>query len=157
MGVTPSEPIDPDADDSAAASFSAVVRADADLLLVIAAGGALGALARWALITAWPHRPETFAWSTWTINVLGSFLLGVLTVLVARRWGSRRYVRPFLGVGVLGGFTTFSTYLLDARGTAFAPAPLIAVGYLVGSVVVGLLAAWGGLTITRRLVPERVG
>lgn len=149
------EPIDPDSDDTGSSSFGEAMRAEVDVLAVIAVGGALGAVARWALIVAWPHAPAAFAWSTWTINVTGSFALGVLTVLVARLRSPHRYLRPFLGVGVLGGFTTFSTYLLDARTNVAASAPLVAVAYLIGSVAVGLLAAWAGLTTARRVLPER--
>src|SRR6476661_3436681 len=75
---------------------------------VVAAGGALGAVARWALAEALPHEAGSFPWSTWVTNVLGCFLIGVLMVVVVERWPDRRLVRPFFGTGILGGFTTFS-------------------------------------------------
>ncbi len=56
-----------------------------------------------------------FPWATFVENVTGAFALGVLVVLAFARWPRSRYLRPFLGVGVLGGFTTFSTYALDIR------------------------------------------
>ena len=64
-------------------------------------------------------------------------------------WSPSRYVRPFLGVGVLGGFTTFSTYMLDIRGLVVADAGAIAAVYLFGSVVVGLAAVWLGIATAR--------
>lgn len=152
------EPVDPDAGAAASAtpkSLRQLAAGNGDVLAAIAAGGAIGSLARWSLIEAWPHPASAFATSTWTINVVGAFALGVLTVLVGTRFAGSRLVRPFFGVGVLGGFTTFSTYLLDARTAAWAGAPQVAILYLFGSALVGFVAAWAGLEITRRAVGER--
>jgi len=120
-----------------------------DILLVIAAGGALGSLARWALGEALPGERDSFPWATFLENVSGGFALGVLMVFVVDVWSPSRYVRPFLGVGVLGGFTTFSTYMLDIRGLVVADAGAIAAVYLFGSVVVGLAAVWLGIATAR--------
>jgi CrcB protein len=127
-----------------------LVRRDADLLPVIAAGGALGALARWGMAHALPA--TGFAWSTVATNVLGCALIGALMALMVDRWSGTRYLRPFLGVGVLGGFTTFSTNQLDIHrlladgriGVAF----LYAAVTLIGSV----LAVWAGLVATRQVL-----
>lgn len=128
---------------------------------MISAGGALGSLARWALGEALPHDAGDLPWSTMTANVSGSLLLGLLAALLAEVWPSRRYLRPFLGVGLLGGYTTFSTYMLDTRGLLAAGRPGLAAGYLAGTVLVGLLAVFAGvlvgrssLAVTRRL-PRR--
>jgi protein CrcB len=86
------------------------------LLGVIALGGGLGAIARYSLTTLLPTRPGQFPWGTFTIKVLGCFLIGVLMVLITEVWSAHRLVRPFLGVGILGGFTTFSTYVEEIRG-----------------------------------------
>ncbi len=129
-----------------------------DILAVISAGGVLGSLARWALSLALMHRPGSFAWSTFAVNMLGSFLLGVLMVLVSDVW-SPRYLRPFLGVGVLGGFTTFSTYMLDVHDQIAAGRLGTAGIYLAASLLGGLLSVWLGLRVTRpvaaRLVARR--
>ena len=93
------------------------------VLAAVAAGGVLGAVARYGLTTAIPHRPGGFAWATFGINVTGCLLIGVLMVLVEEVWTGRRLLRPFLGVGVLGGFTTFSTYTLDASQSVASGAP----------------------------------
>jgi CrcB protein len=118
------------------------------VLGAISAGGVLGALARYGLSTAWPHAPGTFPWATWTINVSGCFLIGVLMVLIARRWPARRLIRPFFGVGILGGYTTFSTAVVDVQHTAPAPALL----YLAGTLAGALLAVWAGTVLTERVV-----
>ena len=86
----------------------------------------------------WPHDPSQIAWSTFAVNVAGGFLLGLLMVFVSDVWPPHRYVRPFLGVGVLGGFTTFSTYMLDTHAIFVAGRPSIALLYLVGT-----RSSWG--------------
>ena len=122
------------------------------MLLVIAAGGALGSLARYALERAMPHSsPGDFAWATFLTNVSGCLLIGVLMWLVVEVWEPRRYARPFLGVGVLGGFTTFSTYAVEAQGMARAGAWGTAGLYVVASVVLGVLAVRVGQGLGRLL------
>ena len=127
----------------------------ADILAVIALGGALGSLARWGVAEAVPHERGGFAWSTLVTNVVGSVLLGVLMVLVLEVWPPTRLVRPFLGVGVLGGFTTFSTYTLDTTDMLRAGNPAAAAAYLFGTLAAGLLAAWLGMTLTRAWLERR--
>jgi CrcB protein len=119
---------------------------------VVAAGGALGTVARWALAEALPHDAGRFPWSTSITNVVGCFLVGVLMVMVVRRYPERTLVRPFLGTGILGGFTTFSTYVVDTRTLTAADRPVVAAAYLVGTLVVGLMAVVAGLRVTERLV-----
>lgn len=130
----------------------AVLAEHAHLGPVIAVGGALGSLARWAVAQAAPHRADQFAWSTLAVNVLGSLLLGLLMAAVLTIWSHTRFVRPFLGVGVLGGFTTFSTYVLDERGLLAAGHPLPALLYAGATVALGLLAVLAGLGTGRVLI-----
>jgi CrcB protein len=120
-----------------------------DVALVIAVGGAVGGAARWAMNEAIPPTPGRFPWSTFIENVAGCLLLAALLVLLVEVLQPHRYVRPFLGVGVLGGFTTFSTYTNDARlllADGYVPTALV---YLVATLVAGLLATWLGLTLAR--------
>ncbi|UDY24034.1 fluoride efflux transporter FluC [Nocardioides sp. Kera G14] len=131
-----------------------LIRANADLLPVIALGGALGSLGRWGLAEALPHDPEDFAWATWLANIAGAFLLGLLMAFVLERWSHHRYTRPFLGVGVLGGFTTFSTWMLDTRAELVSR-PLIALSYVVATLLCGLVAVTAGLALGRRLAAPR--
>ena len=79
-------------------------------------------------------------------------LIGVLMVLVIERWPEHALVRPFFGTGILGGFTTFSTYVVDTRTLVAADHPALAATYLLGTLVVGLLAVVAGLRITERVV-----
>ena len=126
-----------------------------DILLVVALGGALGSLARHAVTEAAPRSPWHIPWGTWVANVSGAFLLGVLMVLVLDVWPPSRYLRPFLGVGVLGGYTTFSAYMLDTRvllADGHLPAAL---GYLFGTLLAGLAAAVAGTLLARALVRPR--
>jgi len=118
-------------------------RARADVLAVVAAGGALGAVARDALERAFPHRAAGFPWATFAINVSGCLLIGALMVGIAQL-PAHRLARPFLGIGVLGGFTTFSTQAVEARQAAAAGAAVLTAGYLAGTLVAALLAVWVG-------------
>lgn len=133
-----------------------LLRANADLLPVIALGGVLGSLARWGVAEAIPHRPDQFAWATFIVNVTGSLLLGLLMAFVLDVWSHHRYTRPFLGVGVLGGYTTFSTWMLDTRGQ-LVDRPAVAAAYVVGTLAVGMLAVTAGLVGGRVLIDARNG
>jgi|SRR5690348_17305671 CrcB protein len=128
---------------------------NADILAVIALGGALGSVARWGLGRLVPHHPGQLPWSTLVENVSGALVLGVLTVLMIEVWPPSRLVRPFLGVGVLGGFTTFSTYMLDTQDLLRAGRPATALGYLFATLVLGLLASWVGVTVARAATEAR--
>jgi fluoride exporter len=129
---------------------------DLDVVGVIAVGGALGSVARYGLQRAVPHDdPASFAWATFVTNVLGCLLIGLLMWFVLEVWGARRYARPFLGVGLLGGFTTFSTYAVEAQGMARADAWGTAAAYVVLSVVLGLLAVRSGYWLGRLLATAR--
>ncbi|MFI5955252.1 fluoride efflux transporter FluC [Cryptosporangium sp. NPDC051539] len=125
------------------------------VLGAVSAGGVLGALARYGISTAWPHGPDQFAWSTLVVNVSGCFLIGVLMVVVTEVYPQRTLLRPFLGVGFLGGFTTFSTYVVDAGRNATAGAAAVGLVYLAVTVVAALVAVWAGSGITGWLVARR--
>lgn len=120
------------------------------VLLAVAAGGVAGSLGRWGLGVAAPPGPGAVPWATLTVNVVGAFLLGLLMVLVTDVWPDQRYVRPFWGVGVLGGFTTFSAYTVELRGLLAAGDAALAAGYLVGTLLLGLAAVTAGLALGRR-------
>jgi CrcB protein len=136
----------------------APANADVALLPVlgaVSAGGVLGALARYGVATAWPHPASGFPWSTFVVNVTGCLLIGVLMVIVTEVRPHRRLVRPFLGVGVLGGYTTFSTYIVDIHKAAAAGAPWIALGYLAATLIAAVLAVAAGSSLTSLLVRSR--
>jgi CrcB protein len=120
------------------------------VLGAIALGGAIGALARYGLAEAMPHRAGAFPWSTFLTNVSGCLLIGVLLVVITEVRTVHPLGRPFLGTGVLGGFTTFSTFAVDTE-RLLGDHPLTAVAYFFGTVVAALLAVQTGVIVTRRL------
>ncbi|SBT42284.1 CrcB protein [Micromonospora auratinigra] len=143
--------VDPDVDLRVPADRRELAAHPAAVLGTIAAGGALGALARAGVQTAFPHPPAGFGWATFGVNVTGCLLIGALmAVLTARPAGP--LVRPFLGVGVLGGFTTFSTYVVDVRQAVAAGAPGTALAYLAATVLLALPAVVAGDAVAGRLL-----
>ncbi|MGH3329998.1 MAG: fluoride efflux transporter CrcB [Nocardioidaceae bacterium] len=123
-----------------------------DILLVISAGGALGSLARWAVGELLPWTGVGFPWATFVENVSGAFALGLLMVFVLEVWPPGRYVRPFVGVGLLGGYTTFSTYMLETRDLITNDRAPLAMVYLFGTLGVGLVGVWSGIVLARTAV-----
>ncbi|TDV44846.1 fluoride efflux transporter FluC [Actinophytocola oryzae] len=121
------------------------------LLAVIALGGALGAVTRYGLAEAIPDGP----FAIWVVNVSGCLLIGVLMVFVTDVWPAQRYVRPFLGVGFLGGYTTFSTAMVDVRDLTEAGRAGLGLLYLGGTVLAAVVAVAVGWYATRALVVRR--
>jgi CrcB protein len=144
--------MDPDVDLHLALERAELRPSPVPVLAAISAGGVLGALARYGLATAWAHHPTGFPWATWTINVTGSFLIGVLMVLIARRWPERRLIRPFFGVGVLGGYTTFSTSVVDVQQAAAHGAYGVALVYLAATLVGAVVAVCAGTALAEAAV-----
>jgi fluoride exporter len=128
-----------------------------DVLAVIAAGGVLGAEARYGVGVLLPHAPGTWPWSTLLINASGCILIGVLIVVITELRGAHRLVRPFLGVGVLGGYTTFSTATVEALTLISDGHPGTAIGYLVASPVLAVLGCATGAVTTRILAGRSPG
>ncbi|HEY8478253.1 MAG TPA: CrcB family protein [Spirillospora sp.] len=126
-----------------------IPRAPWTTLGAISAGGMIGALARYGIGEAFPHRPDAFAWATWGVNVTGCLLMGVLMVALTEVWTAHRLIRPFLGVGALGGFTTFSAYAVDAQRALEAGAAATGLLYLVSTPVAALGAVYAGAALTR--------
>jgi CrcB protein len=122
------------------------------VLAVVALGGALGATLRYAATLAWPARPGAFPWTVFWVNVTGCALIGVLMVLVAELRTAHPLVRPFLGTGVLGGFTTFSTYAVDITHLLDAHRAATALAYAAGTMAAALAAVALAAGLTRRVV-----
>lgn len=120
--------------------------------LALAAGGALGTLARVGLLALFP--PQTGAWPTavFVANLLGALLLGLLLARVQRSDAPPWLRSPLFATGALGSFTTFSNLTWDVAA-AVATAPLLAAGYAAASLTLGLSAAaagwWLGSRVTR--------
>ncbi|MFI6758173.1 fluoride efflux transporter CrcB [Micromonospora sp. NPDC050417] len=125
-----------------------------DVVAAVALGGALGSAARYGVGVAWPTPPGHLPWATLVINLTGSALLGVLMGFVTARIAPHRLLRPFLGTGVLGGYTTFSTYAVETRGLLDTGRPLLAAGYVFGTLAGALAAVWLGGWLVARIGPK---
>lgn len=119
------------------------------VLPVIAAGGMLGASARYGAARLWPTPEDATPWTTLGVNAAGCLLIGVLMVFVVEVGGAHPLLRPFAGVGVLGGFTTFSTYAVDTVTLVQAGRPGVALGYWAGTLLVALVAVVAGVVLAR--------
>ncbi|MFE0653166.1 fluoride efflux transporter CrcB [Streptomyces sp. NPDC059534] len=135
------------------------LRAELPVVAAVAAGGALGACARYGLALAWPTPDGAFPWTTLTVNATGCALLGVLMVLLTEGdTPPHPLLRPFLGPGFCGGFTTFSTYALDTERLLDAGDPARGLLYLGGTALTSLAAVWAGTAATRAArSPARTG
>jgi fluoride exporter len=148
-------PLDPDVDLHDEGQRRELLHHHPLVLGAIAAGGVIGSEARYGLDRAIPHQPGTWPWATLIINISGSLLIGALMAALARSARPPRVTRTFLGVGILGGFTTFSTYAVDLRELLAHHHPGAAAAYLLVTLVAGILAAAIGLTVTRSVLPQR--
>jgi CrcB protein len=124
------------------------VRSELPVVAAVSLGGGLGALARYGVGLLVPTEPGRFPWGTFGINVLGCLLIGMLMVVATELVRTHRLVRPFLGVGVLGGFTTFSTYSVESL--RLLPDVGLVVAYLLGTLVAAILAVMTGVWLVRR-------
>jgi fluoride exporter len=115
----------------------------------IAVGGVAGSLARYGLGVVFPRDPGGWPWATWGINVTGCLLIGVLMALLSEVWTGQRLLRLFLGAGVLGGFTTFSTAMLDVQQLVEEGAAGLGLLYLAGTVAAAMIAVITGSGTTR--------
>ena len=122
-------------------------------LLIVAAGGALGAVARYG-VGVWTQRllpTAQWPWATLTVNVVGGLLMGVLAGWLAFRGGANsESLRLFAAVGVLGGFTTFSAFSLEAALMIERRQLAMAGGYVAASVLLSIAALFIGLMVARR-------
>ena len=123
----------------------------------VAFGGAVGGSARYGVDLLLPTGATEFPAATFVVNVTGSFVLALLLVLVLEVWPPTRHVRPLLAVGLLGSFTTFSTWMVEFDQLLADGAALLAVSYLVGSVLAGVAATVLGLVLGRRVGARRTG
>ncbi|QFS90983.1 Putative fluoride ion transporter CrcB [Mycobacterium sp. THAF192] len=119
-------------------------------LAAVFAGGALGTLARAGFEELAAPDPGRWPWPTFTVNIVGAFLLGVFVTRLLERLPLSSYRRPFLGTGFCGGLTTFSTMQLETIAMLEHGHYGLAVGYTAASVVLGLLAVYLATVLVRR-------
>lgn len=121
--------------------------------LLIALGGALGSVARFASVTyLTPLFNYKFPVGTFIVNIVGSFLIGVAYVLFVETANVSPMYRMFFITGVLGGFTTFSSFSLEMLQLWQQGYVLNAMLYAIGSVVLGLLMAFAGMALTQKIM-----
>lgn len=121
-------------------------------ILLVAVGGATGSVARYLTGLAMTRLfGSAFPWGTITVNIVGSFIIGLLTELIARKFSAPLELRLLLVVGFLGGFTTFSSFSLDTMALFERGEGLTAFVYVAASVLLSLAAAFGGLALGRSL------
>ncbi|MDQ6971144.1 MAG: fluoride efflux transporter CrcB [Mariprofundaceae bacterium] len=119
-------------------------------LLAVAAGGAIGASLRWLLAGAIQRAAGgSFPWGTFVVNALGSFALGFLFVYLIERSTAGELFRLLITVGLLGAFTTFSTYSLESIRLLEQGAPGLAAANIFGQVLVCLTLTWLGIQAAR--------
>jgi fluoride exporter len=130
-------------------------------LAAIAVGGGIGSVARYLLSQAVPAG-HGFPLAIFAVNVSGCFCLGLLMIYLLEVWPPRRFLRPFLAVGILGGYTTFSTYAAGVMTLLTGRAFALADAYALTSVLAALVAVWSGMKLGRAAArlhgrPDRAG
>lgn len=150
------EPVDPDIDLHDPVQRRQSRESQAPVIAMVALGGAIGACARYGAALLWPTAAGTFPWTTLIVNAVGCAVIGVFMVLITDVWSAHRLVRPFFGTGVLGGFTTFSTYATDIRALIDGGHARTALAYLALTLLAALAAVWAAASVTRRAVAGRI-
>ncbi|WP_299444340.1 CrcB family protein [uncultured Phycicoccus sp.] len=128
-------------------------RPDSRVLASVAVGGAVGSLGRWAVGLGLPHRAGEVPWGTFAVNVSGAFAMGLLVTYLVDRPGTHRLARPVVGVGLLGGWTTYSALAVETVGLGAGHHVQVALLYVAGTFLVGVLAVAAGLRLGRTVWP----
>mgnify|MGYP002777377136 CR=1 FL=1 len=119
-------------------------------ILAIAAGGAIGSVLRYITSSKIMQvLGSGFPYGTFSVNLIGSFLMGILIGLLAKYFAGNQTIHAFLTVGLLGGFTTFSAFSLDTLVLLQRGDFLIAAAYILSSVILSVAGLWFGLSIMR--------
>jgi fluoride exporter len=126
-------------------------RYDRRELAAIFSGGIVGALARTGLAEAFPVGPGSWPWPTFAVNTVGAFMLGYFVTRLQERLPTSAYKRPFLGTGVCGALTTFSTVQLELYEMIETDRWALATGYMAATIVVSFVAVAGATAMVRRV------
>jgi CrcB protein len=122
-------------------------------ILLAAVGGAIGSVLRY-LVGVFSTRwfGPSFPWGTLTVNVVGAFVIGLMVEMIARRFNASPELRVFIVTGIIGGFTTWSSFTLDTMVLFERGATTAAFAYVVGSLVVSFAAIFAGLALGRAML-----
>ncbi|NLU76680.1 fluoride efflux transporter CrcB [Streptomyces sp. HNM0575] len=154
-GSPVAEPTDPDVDLHVPAQRRELLRGRWPVLVAVALGGAVGSGLRYGASLIWPVASGGVPWTTLWVNVTGCAVIGVFMVVISDVWAAHRLVRPFFGTGVLGGYTTFSTYAVDVERLVDAGRARAGLAYMTGTLLAALVAVWSAVWITRRVLAWR--
>ena len=121
------------------------------MVLAVAGGGALGSLLRYFLAGAIQPAGSAFNWGIFVVNISGGLLMGLIVEASALKLNLSPELRAFLTIGILGGYTTFSTFSLDSALLLQKGQYIAAAGYMIGSVTLSVLALFAGLWIVRSI------
>ena len=119
------------------------------VILAVGVGGGLGALARYYIAGALQPAGALFNWGIFAVNISGGLMMGMIVEASALKLNLSPELRAFLAVGILGGYTTFSTFSLDSALLLQRGEYLQAAAYVIGSVVLSILALFAGLSLIR--------
>jgi fluoride exporter len=121
------------------------------IILAVALGGAIGSSARY-LLAGYVQRAlgSDYPWGILAVNVIGCSVMGALTEAMALKWSLGPEMRAFLAVGILGGFTTFSSFALDTATLASRGSLTATLGYVIGSVVLSIAGFYVALYLVRQ-------
>jgi fluoride exporter len=117
-------------------------------LTAVAVGGGIGSIVRYLLAAAFPAG-RGFPWAIFAVNVSGCLILGLLLVYLLEVWPPLRFLRPFLAIGLIGGYTTFSTYAGGVMTLLTGHATAVATAYALSSIAAALVAVWCGQQAAR--------
>ena len=123
----------------------------AGIVTAVALGGAIGSVARYFVSTIQSPTWTGFPYGIFTVNVSGGFIMGVLTELMALKFNVSAEARAFLTTGIMGGYTTFSTFSLESALLIERQAYATATGYVVGSALLSIAALFFGLWVVRMI------
>jgi CrcB protein len=137
-------PIDPDVDLHSPQQRNELIGHHVGVLTMIALGGIVGAAVRYLIESHHPAAPGAVPWATLFINVSGCLLIGALMPALETQFPGHRLARPFLATGVLGGYTTFSTYCVESNQLLRGDDVVVACSYLAITVAAGVVAASTG-------------
>lgn len=118
--------------------------------LVVALGGALGAMGRYGLLKLLPYSSSEFPWPIFTANCLGSIAIGLCYALIVDKGVLPDHWRPFIAIGFLGAFTTFSTFALDAVTLWQQGQSSLSIVYVLSSVIACIMCAAGSIWLVER-------